>query len=82
LANRTSAATAAFLAATNTACFATIHRMSFPDDAEPEYWHERAQEARALADQMNDPEAKRMMLEIANGYEWLAKRAETKAAKS
>jgi hypothetical protein len=40
------------------------------------HWQERAQEARVHADQLTDPEAKRMMLGIAESYDRLAKRAE------
>jgi hypothetical protein len=36
----------------------------------------RAEEARVNAEQIGDPEAKRMMLEIAEGYLRLAERAE------
>jgi hypothetical protein len=40
------------------------------------HWRDRAEEARTNAAQMNDPEAKRQMSEIATGYERLAQRAE------
>ena len=46
------------------------------------HWRARAEEARAMAEQMPDPEAKRMMLGIAEGYEKLALRAEQRAAQS
>ena len=39
------------------------------------HWKERAEEARVLAEQMTDPEAKRTMLEVAASYDKLAKRA-------
>ena len=42
----------------------------------PTHWHGRATEARGVADKMDDPEAKRAMLEIARNYENLAERAE------
>lgn len=51
---------------------------SLVDD--PEYWRGRAATARAMADLMRHPESKRAMLEIANGYEQLARRAEQRAA--
>ena len=41
-----------------------------------EHWRALAAEARARADEMSDPEAKRIMLSIAEGYERLARRAE------
>jgi hypothetical protein len=41
-----------------------------------EHWRDRAEEARVHADQMSNPEAQRMMLEVAAGYDKLAKRAE------
>jgi hypothetical protein len=40
------------------------------------HWLDRAEKARAIAGQMNDPEAKRVMLGIADGYERMAKLAE------
>jgi len=47
---------------------------------EPRHWRDRAEEARAMADQMHDPETKRQMREIAEGYEKLAERAERRLA--
>jgi hypothetical protein len=47
---------------------------------DPKHWLERAEEARAAAEQMADPEAKRLMLEIAKDYERIAKRAEARIA--
>ncbi len=41
----------------------------------PEHWQERAEEARSIAEQMSDPDSKRMMLRIAEDYERLAAHA-------
>ena len=46
------------------------------------HWRERAEEARAVAGQLNHPEAKRIMLGIAEGYGRMAKLAEERLAKS
>ena len=43
---------------------------TLPDE---EYWRNRASEARAQAEQMSNPEAKRQMLRIAEKYEHLAR---------
>jgi hypothetical protein len=43
---------------------------------DPRHWRERAEKARAHAEQMSDPEARQTMLEIAEDYEKLARRAE------
>jgi hypothetical protein len=42
---------------------------------DPEHWHVRAAEARALAEKMSDPEGKKAMMEIAEKYERLVTRA-------
>jgi hypothetical protein len=47
---------------------------------DPKHWLDRAKEARALAEQMGDPEAKHTMLKNADDYERLAKRAKERAA--
>ncbi|MFZ1103411.1 MAG: hypothetical protein WAN86_11310 [Hyphomicrobiaceae bacterium] len=47
---------------------------------DPKHWRQLAQEARASADQLDDPDAKKTMLEIAQGYEQLAVLAEKKIA--
>jgi len=43
---------------------------------DPTYWRAHAAQIRAQAEQMGDPDAKRMMLEIAANYDALTKRAE------
>ena len=43
---------------------------------DPEYWRKRAKVVRALVEKMHEPEAKEMMLRIAQEYEDLAKAAE------
>jgi hypothetical protein len=45
------------------------------------HWLSRAQQAREVADSLEDPEAKRSMLKIASEYERLAERARERAAK-
>jgi hypothetical protein len=50
-----------------------------PSDADvAERWRTLAAEARRTADELTDPEAKRIMLSIAEGYEVLARRAEAR----
>jgi hypothetical protein len=46
-----------------------------PIHNDPEHWHARAAEARALAEKMSDPEDKKAMTEIAEKYERVAARA-------
>ncbi len=46
----------------------------------PDYWRNRAEEARAIAVQMTDSQTKATMLAIARDYEKLAKRAEQHAS--
>ena len=53
--------------------------MSLYSINDPKHWLDRAKEARALAERMDDPEAKRTMLKNADDYERLAKRAEERA---
>jgi hypothetical protein len=49
---------------------------------DPRYWRERAKEVRAHAERLIDPASQRMMLEMANDYEKLAKRAEERQPSS
>jgi hypothetical protein len=42
----------------------------------PESWQERAQDTRSLAEQMDDDENKRLLLEIAGCYDRLAELAD------
>jgi hypothetical protein len=44
-----------------------------------EYWRKRAEEARATAEEMHDPECKRIMLDIAEAYERIAHHASKEA---
>ena len=46
----------------------------------PDRWRERAEEARAMADQMTDADTRRIMLSIAQGYDEMAERAEQRLA--
>jgi DNA-binding ferritin-like protein len=47
-----------------------------------EYWRKRAEEARALAEQMKDPLTQSLMLGIAESYEKIAKWAAERAGES
>jgi hypothetical protein len=53
-------------------------RPSLEDD--PKHWRQLAEDARATAEQLGDPGAKKTMLDIAEGYEQLAAIAETRMA--
>jgi hypothetical protein len=46
-----------------------------PHFNDPEHWHQRADEVRVLAEQMNTERTKKMMLKIADEYDELAVRA-------
>jgi hypothetical protein len=48
---------------------------------DPDHWRQRAEEARALAEQVNNETAKKMMLKIADDYDHLAVRAAMRTAK-
>jgi hypothetical protein len=47
---------------------------------DPGHWFKRAAEARAMADQLSDLQAKAAMLRIAEDYERLAERAKARAS--
>jgi len=51
----------------------------FADD--PRHWRHRAAEARAVADDINDPQSKRDMEEVARTHDRMAERAEARLAK-
>jgi hypothetical protein len=42
---------------------------------DPEHWRDRADDARRVATEIFDPVSRRKMLDIAEGYESLARRA-------
>jgi hypothetical protein len=44
-----------------------------PDGLSPEYWYQRAEEARALASQLKDPTHRHTLQKIADDYAILAK---------
>jgi hypothetical protein len=50
-----------------------------PDNSDPQYWRDRAKNARALA--MMDPRCERRMLGLADFYERLAERIEQRTRK-
>jgi hypothetical protein len=50
---------------------------SFIND--PAHWRQRAAEARAIAESLNDPQSKEAMQRIAKDYDHLAERAERRA---
>jgi hypothetical protein len=47
---------------------------------DPEHWHQRAEEARLVAEQLHDPVAKAAILRIAADYEQIAEQARQRAA--
>jgi hypothetical protein len=47
-------------------------------NSDPEHWRRRADESRKIADQLDDPDARATMLEIARSYEQLAELIEKK----
>jgi hypothetical protein len=48
-----------------------------PNIESPEYWRQRADEARTLSEQMRESQTKALMLGIAETYERIAKAYET-----
>jgi hypothetical protein len=46
---------------------------------DPKHWHERAEDARKVAAEILDPISRRAMLDIAESYESLARRATQRA---
>jgi hypothetical protein len=53
-----------------------VGRMS-PKES-PDYWRDRAEEIRVVADVMIDPPARDMLLQIAASYDLIARRLEEK----
>jgi len=49
---------------------------------DPKHWRDRADEARAVAEQLADPESKRRMVEIADHYDYLALKAKDRLGDS
>ena len=47
-----------------------------------EHWRKLDSEARAVANELTDPDAQRIMLDIAEGYELLTRRAEQREKSS
>ena len=53
--------------------------LAAPQFNDPQYWHRRAEEARAHAKQMSNERHKEMMLKIADDYDDLAVKAAVRA---
>lgn len=53
-----------------------------PDGLTPEYWRNRAEHVRTIADDMFDPQARETLRRIARDYEQLAKQAEGRERRS
>jgi hypothetical protein len=49
--------------------------LAAPQFNNPKYWHQRAEEARAMAKQMSSELSKKMMLKVADDYDGLAVKA-------
>ena len=52
--------------------------LTAPQFNDPKYWHQRAEEARAMAKQMSSELSKKMMLKVADDYDGLAVKAATR----
>ena len=50
-------------------------KLAAPQFNNPKYWHQRAEEARAMAKQMSGELSKKMMLRVADDYDGLAVKA-------
>ena len=50
-------------------------KLAAPQFNNPKYWHQRAEEARAMAKQMSSELSKKMMLRVADDYDGLAVKA-------
>ena len=61
-------------------CSSSMKMASIAND--PAHWRRRAQEARRIADQLDDPVAQKTMRDIALSYERLATLADAKLPKS
>ena len=48
---------------------------------DPEHWRKRAEEARAIAEELTDAKEREKMLKLAEDYEKLAKRAEHRSGR-
>jgi hypothetical protein len=46
-----------------------------PDTFDPKFWRDSAAQARALAQKLDDPDSRRVLIEIAGRYDELADRA-------
>ena len=53
-----------------------------PRIRDDQYWLDKAEEARMQAEYMVDPDAKRQILEIAAGYQRLARYAQERASRA
>jgi hypothetical protein len=51
------------------------------DIHDPRHWRNRAQEMRVLAEAMNDTETRRIMNQLADGWDEMAHRAERRVAR-